>query len=721
MEIIYKGINTNNLKNIDISIPYDSIILFTGPSGSGKSSLAIDTIHKISEDELFQLFSKKEDCSNYSIKHYDNILPSVCLQQENYNRNPRSTIASYFNIDMLFKELFSRKNSVSQRIFQFNNIASACELCRALGSIYSPDILSIVDFSCNIINQPFKIWSGSKFDLFQKLLFAYCKEKNIPTEINFFELDEKEQYLLLNTESENKYKIEFTSQNRKHVRTTKYKGPIVEINEELKKGKVSKNYAKYLTTIVCPKCNGARFNSEVLKYKVFGKNIGELYLLELDELNNWIKQVRSQFIIDDEDSHIFKKIELLITEMIKLNLGYLNLNRSIPSLSGGELQRLRLAKAIASHFSNFLYIFDEPTSSIHPKEWPVIAETIHNLKKKKNTIIIIEHNEYLKKISDCIIYLGPGGGKQGGQIVCKEDIELSNKSIISKIVFKSSEYFLIKNGNCNNICNLTVKLPLHTLIGISGVSGSGKTSFLRNILPKYLDNSQYFSQSPINGNSYSIIATAFGIFDEVQRLFIESTKKPKEYFTFSSKGAGQCPTCCGRGFIIDDSLFIKDKLICPNCLGKRFSNIALKNEYNNLNIYEFLNLTINEILNIIPIHFKKLFKILKDARRVGLGYLSLFQNVDSLSGGEAQRVKFIGNLNKFKSKRFFLLDEPFRGVDNKNISNILEVFYSLIEQDCTILFAEHNPFALSFCSYLLEFGPGSGKSGGKIVAFSENY
>jgi excinuclease ABC subunit A len=533
----------------------------------------------------------------------------------------------------------------------------------------------------------------------------------------FIDLSQNEKELLLSSESESKYKIGYKSNKRKHTKTSKYKGPLLELWEGINNNKVSTIQKKYLSQDICENCKGTRFSQDTLNFQIDGKNIGELYMMELDLLLNWIENHKVEWDKFSVIKRAFCNIERFLHSAVKLNLEYLNLNRSIPTLSGGELQRLRLAKALNSQFFNFLYVLDEPTSGLHPCEWPIISELIFDLKKMGNTVLIIEHNEFLKKIADTTIYLGPGGGKDGGRIDRKEDLKKS-KDVLKYTFFKPSKFANINDASYNNIKNINISLPVNSLIGVCGTSGSGKSSFLYGILPRYLNDVVYLNQSPIRGNYYSIVATALGIFNNIQELYSKTNKVTKEFFTYISKGKGQCNTCQGKGFLKEDSLYIETEIVCPSCEGKRFSNSALKYKFKGLNIHELLSLSVDELFFLIESD-DKILKILNFTKAMGMGYLNLFQNVSHLSGGEAQRVKLLKSLFEFSTKKTFLLDEPFRGVDGDNIKGVILAFYNLVEKGYTIYIAEHNILAINYCSYIIEFGPKNGKYGGKVIFYDQ--
>ena len=712
MNSTYTGITTNNINNINFSIEDNEVCLIMGPNGSGKSSLAIDTVYSISNDELSQLLNKKDYISNYTIVNYENINPSICLQQVNYNKNPRSTIATYFGLDVFFKQLFSITNQVPSNIFQFNTYRNACKTCSGTGIEYGIYENSIIDYHTKLSDLPFKNWNSSYKEFYQKILCHYCKELLIDIKLTFSSLTPLQQDQLLTGISVNKYKIEFNAGGRKRVKTAKYIGPIAELKMLLKNKKLTKGLRKNFIEQKCSDCKGLRFSHKVLKYKVIDKSIGELYSMEISNLFTWITKNQSQTENNKISNIIFKKIAAFLKNFTNLNLGYLDLNRSIPSLSGGELQRLRIAKATMSPFYDFLYILDEPSAGLHPFEWNTIFTFIENL-KKNNKVIIIEHNESFKKFADKIIYLGPCGGKNGGNLV-DEPIIKSKESKYK--FFKSNKKCSIKNENYNNIKNLSIDFPLETIIGVCGVSGSGKTSFLKGILLKYIDQAIFFDQSPIRGNTYSIVATAIGVFDQFRQFLANENNIDASFFKYTDKGG--CKKCSGKGYIINDNSYVNEKIICPKCEGKRFSSDVLtKYKFNSLNIYELLNLSIDEIIEIIPnIHTPQELYLLQE---LGLGYLNLFQEISTLSGGESQRIKLIKNFSKNKNKKCFIFDEPFEGIDKPTIYKLIDFFYKLVANGNTIIFSEHTPIAIHYTSYVIEFGPKAGTSGGEIIAFGE--
>lgn len=714
--ISYLGVRTNNLKNINIEIPKGSFWSIAGPSGSGKSSLAYGTIFAISQFEWDKISNNNSNSTpNFIVDKYKNIVPAVALKQENYNLNPRSTIATFLKIDKDFRLLFASANKVSPSLFSFNNPSNACPFCEGLGVVYSLSSEQMIDFSKPIIDEPFLPW---KKNYKQKILEKFAEANNISLYKKLEELKKEELNLLLYGKSQNKYKISYTASGKKRTREFIYVGLMTEmetLHEDRKHISNHKKVLDYSTMNTCPHCKGSRFSEKILEYKYNKKNIGDLYLSELSELIMFIDDSLAK-----EEEIDMKRLLLNIKEITSVitasNLGYLNLNRGIPSLSGGELQRIRLVNILNSQISGMLYIVDEPSSRLHVSEYNSILESLEKLKKNQNSILVIEHNPYFLKRTEKIIYLGPGSGDQGGEIVSRE-----SKAIpLDYNPRKSKDFLEFRNIIKNNIQNLSVKIPLNSITGIYGPSGSGKSTLAKYISENY-KNSEFVNQKPIRGSIVSTIASYSGVFDDIRNIFREISGKPSSYFSFMNE-EGQCPSCNGKGLIKYGLDFGKTEIeiVCEECQGKRFSNSILEFKYRNFSIYDILVLTIDalikkELFIINPSLHEKLILL----QKLGLGYLNLFRTTDSLSGGEAQRLKLTKFIGKRLKSKLFIFDEPLSGLSQLDAYNILQVFNELVTAGATVIFIDHNILGIEFLDYLIEMGPGKGKFGGKLTFFGE--
>lgn len=711
MSIRYLGISTHNLKHIDFSLESKKITLIKGVSGCGKSSLAIDTIYKISADEMAQLTHCETGISSYSIDGYTGIIPAICLRQENFNTNPRSTIGTYFSLNQYIINIFSYITRKPHVIFQFSNPDVSCKRCRGLGTVPVPSINNFVDCFSKLSSRCFRIWNTSDSEFYSILFNEFCKENHIPMNCCFNDLSEKQQELILYGESKDKRTIRYKCNGKIRTRVGRYRGPMVTLNELINNEELTKSNRKYFNDETCPDCHGSRFSDYLTDFTFNGRTLPELYLMEFGDLFFFI----SKSIQETSDKFIKQQCQLLLIFLnaaINIRLDYLTLNRTIPSLSGGEFQRISLAKASVVQFNGFLYVLDEPVSALHPAEYSVVTSLIQTIRNRGNSILIIEHSDVFDSIADKVVYLGPEAGKKGGNIVSKSEIKTTKK--IPFVFFQKKGSFHIDNAFYNNVRINSLQIPTGTLVGICGISGSGKSTFIRDILPYYIKKSVILNQSAIRGNCYSLVATAINVMGDIEKYFSKNTNKDIKYFWFSSLGPGQCPVCHGSGILSDQSIGWKSEFSCPACKGKRFSKISLSYKVDGLSIYDFLNLDIDTILEMIP-KDSTISKKLRVLSKLGLGYINLFQNTETLSGGEIQRLKMANAIIRNKKSSALLLDEPFRGLDEANVNKLLDYIYELVNLGCSIFMVEHIPYVLAHCSYIIEFGPGSGKHGGNVI------
>lgn len=711
--IQYSGITTHNLKGIDFSIKENSIVLLKGCSGSGKSSLAIDTIYRISDDELCQLTNRVCAKSQYDVCSYSGIIPSICLQQENYNVNPRSTIGTYFRLNSCLANVFANECCLSREVLNFNNSDYYCPHCRGLGSVLEPSIIDSVDESLPIAKRPFRIWNVRDSELYNQLLVLYCKKARIPTDIPLCELSKRQLELLYFGESREKFKIQYRSAGIKHSKTLIYKGAIPFLREIIEDAGMSSVYKMFYHNVNCPMCHGGRLSPDLNQYMVCGRSLCEYQTMEFSKLSHCLHD-----IVASEKPYVanqFNSILRFVDASLEMRLGYLNINRSIPSLSGGELQRLSIAKASVSHFNGFLYVFDEPTSALHPSEWSAIVESVKEVRKRGNTVLLIDHSSALEPVADEIVHLGPGSGENGGRIVDAYGSNFETFTSEVKSPFKGCRSSVrIGKAVYNNVEISELDVPMGTLVGVCGVSGSGKTSFAQHILPHFIPGLCYVNQEPIRGNSYSMVATALDVMKDLIDYWSKSTKTQRENYDYIHCGRGQCKVCSGTGRVVERSAHYVTEILCPECHGARYSKSTLRIRWKGLNICEFLNKSIDEMIEFLPSQLPVVER-LKIASAAGLGYLKMSQKTETLSGGEAQRVKIVAHISRGNRGKAYALDEPFRGVDPKNALKLMRLIISQIESGASVFLVEHNPAVLSCCSYIMEFGPGSGCEGGKVI------
>lgn len=714
--INYKNITTNNLKHIDIEIPKGCFWGIAGPSGAGKSSLAYGTIYAVSQYEWEKVTEVPGGTYvNFRVESYQNVIPAIALKQENYNLNPRSTIATFLRIDKDFRLLFAAANGVSPARFSFNNPRNACPYCEGLGVEQQLDTSSLVAMDKSILEKPFKTWTKGYY---QPLLEKFAASRNIPLNQPLSALSPAQLEQLFYAESEEKFAVSYRANGRAQRRQFRYVGFLREL-EGLKQDKTHISSAQRLAgygsqQTLCSHCHGRRFSPEVEQLKYHGKSLGELYMMEMDALMAFIEEAQRQESLPQQQ-RLLGHIRQILHGVVEGNLEYLHLNRSIPSLSGGELQRIRLINILDSQINGVLYVIDEPSAKLHVSEYDAILSHLYRLKQAGNTLMMIEHNPYFLRHTDKIIYVGPHSGERGGEL---SSVPFSETQRACSSVYEArpcASFLTLGPITEHNLTDVTVHIPQQCVTGIYGPSGSGKSTLAKNIQRLYPDT-EYIDQKTLRGSKASTIATFSGLMDAIRNLFAAANRVSADHFSFKTP-QGQCPECAGKGSVTYELDFGKTKveLICDRCHGKRYNEATLAYTYRGLSIYEVLTLTIDHLLEVSFFEDPAIQRQLELLQALGLGYLTLFRTTDTLSGGEAQRLKLIKFIGKRMTGKLFLFDEPLCGLSGPDVDHILSIFRTMTEQGATVVFIEHNVMGLAACDYVVEMGPGKGKYGGQVI------
>lgn len=692
----YKGITTNNLKDISVSFNDNEIVYIGGPSGSGKSSLAFDTIAAISENEYGCLTQDNKMTVKYRIKEYGTVLVAATLKQLNFNVNPRSTILTYFGLFQHMANIMSQETNIPMDRFSING-PCRCRECNGIGYINIIDDKLVIDRNKTLKEGPFKCWNTTYSDFFSQLLHNFCLDNKLDENKKFFELSKENQEMLLRSKGEKKYKISYIANGRKRSKTTTYVGPVLGMESKMK-DMFGLNNEKYSKRVICPKCNGSRLNSNIVERNVIGVNNVKFILTQsMDKIEAILEEIKDEKI---NESVMYSCDCLLqfIRTCKKLNISYLNFSRAINTLSGGELQRLRMVQLVLGRLKNLLIVLDEPTSSLDPKEADSIITIISEL-KANNTILVVDHNDKLRKIADRVYYLGPKSGRFGGELVDAKyyeempqvSIKPYKKMVEDKITVDLKSDYVDYEG--------VLEVYTNSLNGIEGASGIGKSTILRDILPYQLDDYKYITQKPIRGNSNSTVASYAGMLDEVKKYYELKTKKDKKFFSNIQDGA--CSKCGGKGKILigdfyDEQIFID----CEECGGTGYAKQVLEQEVGGLNIYQFLNQNIEEIIKNDYSISKKFDSTIRLLLKLGLGHLVLNQKISTLSGGENQRIKLSQALGEGRTK-IYGLDEPAKGLGRNEMLNLINVIYDNIEKKGkTFIISEHNQEFLELCSHV---------------------
>lgn len=879
-QILVKGARQNNLKNIDISIPYGKMTVITGVSGSGKSSLAFDTIYAESQQRFLASMTLSERSQFVQLEkpEYDQIIglpPAIAISQQNNNHNPRSTVGTVTDLYGLFRTLYAhlgirhcpkcgraimkmtyeeiieqlchcvagtslkikphsqeyeqdvivcekfndkydkwvqdlevtvKKNllkgngaiqvlvnnydlltfqttekcyecdfilfEMTPADFSFNNLESMCPVCHGLGIVMDIDARRIVQNPhVSILDGASSFWGNLRH--FQKKpnanwmrgeILALANELQVDLELPWNELPKEfRTQAIYGTE---KKEVTFTYQGG-HGRINSICRPVEGAYHILKRLLQNAENPQHNSMIkqfsisqTCHCCHGERLKIESRLVTVADKRFPEIVQMDIKSLRKWIIQLSRQLNSTEVSLYesLLKEIYTKLSQCIKIGLEYLSLDRSVPSLSGGEWQRIQLIGQLNSGISHILYILDEPTAGLHPKDYDNLLEIIDTLKRLGNTIILVEHTREIMLAADYIIDIGPKAGVLGGYLVAQgtpydilhnhhseTGLYLSHqKSLHRTCQTDMKEWVCIHKINGNNLQNIDVKFPLYAMTCITGVSGSGKSSLMAyGILPaiqsqtyhssishthyesvtgaKKIKRIVHITQKPIGRSSRSTPATYTGLMDEIRLLFSQTElaqqrKYTLSHFSYNNK-EGQCPVCHGYGYkTIEASFMPTMKTKCSLCKGQKYDTHILQILYQGKTISQVLNMSVVEALDFFKKH-EKISKMLKTLNDIGLGYILLGQNSQTLSGGEAQRIKLATELQTERQQDIlYLLDEPTTGLHLSDIQNLLDILTQIIQKGNTVILIEHHLDVIQNADWIIDLGPEGGNRGGYLNA-----
>ncbi|WP_204180095.1 MULTISPECIES: excinuclease ABC subunit UvrA [unclassified Staphylococcus] len=719
------GAKQNNLKDISVDIPKHKISVFTGRSGSGKSSLVFNTIAAESERLLNETYSTyiQNQLKQYSKPNVDLIehLPvAMIINQKRLGGNSRSTVGTISDIYASVRLLWSRIGTPFvgySDIFSFNNPKGMCETCSGLGYIEDINLEELLDFEKSLNEDAIRFpsfrpdsWRGKRY-LYSGLFDNDKKLKHYTKE----ELD-----TLLYTKPT---KLKNPPEN--WPKTAKFEGLIHRfrrsflLNDNFEKNKFKNDIERVVTSQKCPTCDGKRLNQNVLKSKINGLDIADFTHLSIDDAMHFIKKLESskaQFIINP----LLKQLESLSY----IGLNYLTLDRETKTLSGGESQRIKLIRHLNSPLSDLVYIIDEPSVGLHPEDIQKINEIIQSLKNKGNTVLVVEHDPDVIKIADHIIDLGPYAGKNGGEIIFTGSYSsllssnsstgqaLKKKHKLKSKVRPTHAFINLNHMTQNNLKDISARIPKHAMTVVTGVAGSGKSTLIHRGLKNNTD-AIIIDQKPVHASSRSHLLTYLDIFDDVRNYFSNHTGLKKSLFSYNSEGA--CPECHGKGVLKTELAFMPDfTQICNVCGGKRYKPEVLSATIAGYSIADILNLTVDEALDFFHTN-RSIAEPLQSLKATGLNYMSLGQTLDTLSGGEIQRVKLSKYLTHTVSGHIFVFDEPTTGLHEDDIPIILASFDNLIEQGNTVIIIEHNLTMMTHADWIIDIGPYAGNKGGKLL------
>ncbi|HCT4627245.1 TPA: excinuclease ABC subunit UvrA [Staphylococcus aureus] len=651
------------------------------------------------------------------------------------------------------------------RMFSFNSPFGACPTCDGLGQKLTVDVDLVVPDKDKTLNEgAIEPWIPTSSDFYPTLLKRVCEVYKINMDKPFKKLTERQRDILLYGSGDKEIEFTFTQrQGGTRKRTMVFEGVVPNISRRFHESPseyTREMMSKYMTELPCETCHGQRLSREALSVYVGGLNIGEVVEYSISQALNYYKNIN----LSEQDqaiaNQILKEIISRLTFLNNVGLEYLTLNRASGTLSGGEAQRIRLATQIGSRLTGVLYVLDEPSIGLHQRDNDRLINTLKEMRDLGNTLIVVEHDDDTMRAADYLVDIGPGAGEHGGQIVSsgtpqkvmKDKKSLTGQYLSGKKRIEVPEYrrpasdrkISIRGARSNNLKGVDVDIPLSIMTVVTGVSGSGKSSLVNEVLYKslaqkinkskvkpglydkiegidQLDKIIDIDQSPIGRTPRSNPATYTGVFDDIRDVFAQTNEAKirgyqKGRFSFNVKG-GRCEACKGDGIIKIEMHFLPDVYVpCEVCDGKRYNRETLEVTYKGKNIADILEMTVEEATQFFE-NIPKIKRKLQTLVDVGLGYVTLGQQATTLSGGEAQRVKLASELHKrLTGKSIYILDEPTTGLHVDDISRLLKVLNRLVENGDTVVIIEHNLDVIKTADYIIDLGPEGGSGGGTIVA-----
>lgn len=722
-EIIVKGARENNLKNISVRIPKKQITVFTGVSGSGKTSLVFDTIAAESQRLLHETYDsfirhRLQQYGKPDVDKLENLSVAIIVNQKKIEGNARSTVGTITDIYSLLRLLFSRIGQPfvgHSSVFSFNNPLGMCSCCEGLGKTNVVDLDELIDKEKSLnegaIRFPtFEVggWRWTRY--VYSGLFDNDKKVKDYTDEEWYNLIYANDVKLLHPDPQ-------------FPKTGTYEGVLPRFERSFFKkeskeitGKNTDRYKQVVKQGICPECKGSRLNYQVLSCKIGDKNIADCCNIQIDDLLEFIRTIK-----DNSITPILEAIIENLENLLSIGLGYLTLGRETSSLSGGESQRVKLVRHLGSSLTDLIYIFDEPSVGLHSNDVQRLNKLLVELRDKGNTVLIIEHDPDVIAIADHIVDMGIGAGKSGGNIVYEGDFEelkkvdtptgnyLNQKNRIKTEYRKSSDYLSIKNSSLHNLKEVSVEIPKQVLTVITGVAGSGKSSLVKSLINQYKEI-VVIDQSALRGSRRSNISTYTGILDVIRTLFATQNKVKQSLFSNNSDGA--CPECKGLGIISTDLAFLDAvEVCCEHCNGTGFKPEVSKYKLKGKSITDIMSMTISEANDFFS--EPEITQSLNRLCEVGLDYLTLGQSLSTFSGGERQRLKLATELGNMGS--IYVFDEPTSGLHGSDISKLMKLFDRLVDNKNTVIIVEHNMDIISQADWIIDMGPSAGKDGGEVI------
>jgi excinuclease UvrABC ATPase subunit len=745
-----QGARENNLKDISVEIPKRRLTVFTGVSGSGKSSLVFDTIAAESQrliNETYSAFVQgfMPTLARPEVDRLEGLTTAIIVDQERMGANPRSTVGTATDANAMLRILFSRLGKPyvgPPTAFSFNvptrrasgimstdkadhvernvvrdvvYMGGMCPRCEGMGAVSDFDFTALYDDSKSLSEGALKI-PGYSMDGWYGRIFSGA---GLPMDKPISKFTKRELNDLLYKEP-TKIKVEGINLTYEGVIPKMQKSMLAK-DVEAMQPHVRAFVERAVTFQTCPECDGTRLTKEVLSSKINGKNIADLCSMQISDLADWIRDLNEPSV-----APLLTGLQDLMDSFAEIGLGYLSLDRPAGTLSGGEAQRTKMIRHLGSSLTDVTYVFDEPTIGLHPHDIQRMNDLLVQLRDKGNTVLVVEHKPEVMAIADHVVDLGPGAGTSGGEVVFEGDLEglrgsdtitgrhLDDRARLKESVRSSSAALEVRGASTHNLKDVDVDIPLGVLCVLTGVAGSGKSSLIQGSVAGR-DGVVMIDQGAIRGSRRSNPATYTGLLEPIRKAFAKANGVKPALFSSNSEGA--CPSCNGAGVIYTElGIMNTVESICEECEGRRFQASVLEYTFGGRNIAEVLAMPVTEALGFFDegeARTPAAHKILGRLADVGLGYVSLGQPLTTLSGGERQRLKLASQMAE--KGEVYILDEPTSGLHLADVEQLLGLLDRLVDSGKSVIVIEHHQAVMAHADWIIDLGPGAGHDGGRIV------
>jgi excinuclease UvrABC ATPase subunit len=714
------GARENNLKNVSLDIPKHKITVFTGVSGSGKSSLVFDTIAAEAQRQLNETFTAfvqgfLPSYGQPDVDHIDNLNAPIIINQKRVGGGSRSTVGTYTDIAALLRLLFSRAGEPSAGPafhYSFNTPQGMCPECEGIGRTTQIDLHKLLDLNkslnaCAILHPEFKVgkWMWKMYS--RSGLFDNDKP------LKDYTAEEMQQLLygkdLKVSFGEFNANYEGLADRFTRMYIKKDSGAMSDRNRAI--------FEQFVTQQACPLCKGARVNQAALASKINGRNIAEMADLEATDLVHALRGVSEPAV-----ARVTEKLIERVEHLIDIGLGYLSLSRETATLSGGESQRIKMVRHLGNSLTDMLYVLDEPSVGLHTRDVARLNGLLGKLRDKGNTVLVVEHDPDVIAIADHVVDMGPKAGTHGGEVVYEGSVAglrkantltgqfLTHSLPLKQQTRKPAGHLSIQSASLHNLKNVSVNIPTGVLTVVTGVAGSGKSTLINDVFLEQHPDAIAIDQSRIGASVRSVPATYVGIMDDIRQVFAKANKVNAALFSFNSEGS--CPNCNGLGVTYTDLAFMEGVTSrCEVCEGKRFKPEVRQYTLRDQSISDVLEMTVEEALAFFT--EKKIKPVVQAMNDVGLSYLKLGQPLSTLSGGEGQRLKLATELHKAGS--IYVMDEPTTGLHLSDIGQLMRIIDRLVDAGNTVVLIEHHLDVIRQADWIIDLGPEGGSAGGEVL------